>query len=434
MPKRDFSQRVRDLVLDLVWSLWAELGASGWTRRHSWHAIDLEPLIVFTTYISHLDARLRDESMDWCVSNGRFVSAVRLRNLLRESDSEQSRRFADYAATVKTHTRLPWPGDGKPWLFTPSGRSLELDLSRPALIQLRLRATVGVSARAEVLRLMLAQPERHYSASELALAAAYGKGNTADALEMLSLAGVAETQAVGNRLRYHFARPAELVALLGGVPSAFPNWSDIFRVIQVILNFSGSESSRQRLVRAADIRRTLHLLEPALARLDLPGNLPRATGVALNDDFEQWALALLREWAGSEVQGESKDDATYTVHRLATGDWVATMTEPGQPPRAIELPEWADLDREAPRSDTVIADDSIGAPRLAHALLADANRRVRVQIGEYWSAAPHDQLISRAFAEERLRPMRPGQAATFSSEFLRQWFADRKKRLKSSGV
>ena len=37
----------------------------------------------------------------------------------------------------------------------------EPDLRRPSLIQLRLRALVGVSARAEILKLMLADPERN---------------------------------------------------------------------------------------------------------------------------------------------------------------------------------------------------------------------------------------------------------------------------------
>ena len=37
------------------------------------------------------------------------------------------------------------------------------------------------------------------------------------------------------------------------------------------------------------------------------------------------------------------------------------------------------------------------------------------------------QVISREFAEELLRPMRAGQEATFTAEFLRRWYENRHK-------
>jgi hypothetical protein len=45
--------------------------------------------------------------------------------------------------------------------------------------------------------------------------------------------------------------------------------------------------------------------------------------------------------------------------------------------------------------------------------------------------APDDRLIrvmSREFAEELLRPMRAGQDATFSAEFVRRWHENRRHR------
>ena len=82
MPTLAFNAAVRDLALEIAWSLWAELGLSGWTRHHADSAVDLEPLIIATPRLGDWDARLLEESFDWCVQNSRFVSAVRLRNML----------------------------------------------------------------------------------------------------------------------------------------------------------------------------------------------------------------------------------------------------------------------------------------------------------------------------------------------------------------
>jgi len=37
-------------------------------------------------------------------------------------------------------------------------------------------------------------------------------------------------------------------------------------------------------------------------------------------------------------------------------------------------------------------------------------------------------VISRDFSEELLRPMRPGQEATFTATFVRRWFENRRQR------
>src|SRR6202011_3828440 len=98
--------------------------------------------------------------------------------------------FGQFAATVRAHTKAPWPGQGDPLtLFHPEHIGSP-DLRRPSLVQLRLRALVGVSARAEVLKLMLADPERPQPALTLAEDAAYGKGSVAQALDMLTMAGI----------------------------------------------------------------------------------------------------------------------------------------------------------------------------------------------------------------------------------------------------
>ena len=82
---------IGEAVIQFCWSVWAELGVSGWGRAHQGWAIDVEPLIIFTAAIGERDPRLRDEATDWCVRNWRLVSRVRLRNILRRSDRRDPR-------------------------------------------------------------------------------------------------------------------------------------------------------------------------------------------------------------------------------------------------------------------------------------------------------------------------------------------------------
>jgi len=421
----------------MAWSLWAELSVSGWSRRHTSSSVDVEALILFTSWLGQYDRRLRDESVDWCVSNVRLVSAVRLRNLLRRASDAVTQAFNDYSSTLKSHVRAPWPGAGEAWRITPSGKSGIADLDRPALIQLRLRAICGVSARAEILRILMATPERSWNVADLASQAAYGKDNVAAALDLLALAGLVNETRTGNSFRYGLRQYGPLKVLLGELPGRFPLWSHIFAVTEFIVSFAQAErADRSDLVRAVEAARVLREAQPSLDILGLDASVPHATGPALNYQFDAWALRVMRQWANvadpaaSEV-GEG-EEAMYTINRLTLppGAWIGVVVNPGESARPLELPEWADLYQEHPRSDTVISDDSTGAPRVAHEMMRRAEARVSRDIGDYWGGEKGlNQLVARAFAEEELWPMRPGTSMTWGERYLRAWRRDRLERM-----
>jgi len=87
------AHEVDGLALDLAWSLWSELGVDGMRRRHDWQALDLEALIIFTSYIGNSDSRLRANSIDWCIANARLASAFRLRNLAEQAGTTMREAF-----------------------------------------------------------------------------------------------------------------------------------------------------------------------------------------------------------------------------------------------------------------------------------------------------------------------------------------------------
>jgi DNA-binding transcriptional ArsR family regulator len=413
------NEEIDGLALDLAWSLWGELGVDARRRRHDWQAIDLEPLIIFTAAIGNLDSRLRANSMDWCIANARFASAFRLRNLAGHASAETRAAFGRYAATVKAHAKVPWPSLGDPLAIWTPERISEPDLKRPSLIQLRLRALVGVSARAEIIKLMLADPSRGQAASTLAEAAGYGKGSVAQALDMLTMAGIVDVQPIANRLVYRLARPAELIDVLQWLPAVFPAWSPIFRITEAITEF-GHIRSTTPLARTADVQRTFQSIEHDLQRLGIADQVPRAGGSASVTEFEHWALAFLADQCGRGETGASGQEVSYTFHHLSFGSWMATIGQGGREPSRLEPVENPD------------PNEKVGASELANAMFRDVLARVRPRIDDAQPTDSVTRVISGEFAAELLRPMRPGQEATFSAEYARRWYENRRQRFAST--
>jgi hypothetical protein len=302
MPTRSYNQTIDELALELVWSLWAELGVSGWNRRHDGVAIDVEPLIIATSHLGTRDDRLLTESLDWCVLNARFVSAVRLRNLLPTFSNTARKGFDKFAATVRKHKPVSWPGETavSALKWAPTGRSAVPDLNRPALVQLKLRALFGVSARAEILLRMLPEPTRPFGISELSMYTAFGKDNLSDALDLLALGGVVVRNVMttaGNVQVFRLAVVEGLRSLLVDVPtpSNFPFWAARFRVITHLIDFAASAPT-DRTARAATIQRLLGDLQMDLRWVASYPRLYRGVD-EVNEGFDDWSVAMLSRWA-----------------------------------------------------------------------------------------------------------------------------------------
>jgi hypothetical protein len=408
------SQEVDALALDLAWSQWAELGVDGTPRRHDWQAIDLEALILFTAHLGNADSRLRASAIDWCITHSRFASAFRLRNLAEHSSPATRASFGQFAATVRAHTKAPWPGQGDPLTLLHPGRMGSPDLRRPSLVQLRLRALVGVSARAEILKLMLADPDRSQSASALAEEAAYGKGSVAQALDMLTQAGIVQVQPDANRLLYRLSRPGELAQTLQWLPSVFPLWSPIFRIAEATTDYARSASG-PAATRTTALHNLLQRIDEDLHRLGLAEHVPRALGPASVAELEHWARDFLAEQAGHTHRASPGREVAYVIHHLSFGGWLGTMNVAGRQPRPLEAAAGH-------------LDEATGAAQLVHLMFIDV---VGKGHGHGNTSTPDEtviQVISREFAEELVRPMRAGQEATFTAEFVHRWYENRRQR------
>jgi hypothetical protein len=281
---------MRDELVALAWSLWAELGVSGWDRRHKTWFIDPEPLIVFTAWLGDEDARLRDEVTDWCIRFGSWISATRLANMVKANDVA-TEGFGELAATVGKHSVVRWRGATKPRAFKASHKSRLESFDSPSLVSLRLRALFGVGARAEIVRQLLSSPSAPQTASNLVDDAGFKKRNIAETFDTLRLGGALDSRKIQNKLSYRLRDPLAWRALLGELPDVWPRWSSLLPLLALAtdaIERLRTLPSRSAYVETNRLTRSILSLAER-ADLSLPSARNRKQGL---DAFEEWTSRI----------------------------------------------------------------------------------------------------------------------------------------------
>lgn len=294
------SRRLRELALDLAWSLWAELGVSAWERRHQEWAVELEPLIAFTAILSRDEPRLLRESIDWCVGNERYVSLRQLRHVVSNAPWSFAGEVAAFGSRIQSHTGRRWPGaqDEVVGPVPLSGKSDAPDLRRPALVQLRLRALFGVGARAEIIRVLLQHPSGR-SVRQISDRVPYTRRQVALDLEMLTASGVLRQVEVGGAAQYAPADPFALQGLVGAMPTVAPDWLGVFRVLTGLVDAFEKVGTQAMHAADTELVRHVRLMSTAVqrSRLALPDPDPRRS---YPDDLVAWAMDTFGAIAGGE--------------------------------------------------------------------------------------------------------------------------------------
>jgi hypothetical protein len=295
-------------ALGLCWGAWSELGVSGWGRTHRRWAIDPEPLLILTARLGDSDPRLRDESLDWAIHFNRYVSRVRLRNLLGRidagtDDEDLPDYWGEFAATVNARAGVQWPrATADRAAYRVTGRSRLRSLEEGSLVALRMKAMFGLAARTEILRHLLLQERGRVSAAGLASATGYAKRVVAEECQTLELAGVLAASVLGNRFYYSLARRSALTEFVGATPSICPDWIALARVVLHLVEFERSVRSLPGAAVDVEARRILREIESDLDILDLPGPAQsRGSGLAV----------AVPAWSATTLKG------------LAAGRWPA---------------------------------------------------------------------------------------------------------------
>lgn len=290
---------LRGEIRNFYGGIWSELGVSSWARTHQHWAIDPEPLIVFSPAVLASEPRLRDEATDWCVRNWRHASAVRLRNLLRHNQSEQTDTWGEFAATVNRFSgAAKWPYATTERDYTVTGRSALRPLSERSMIYLRMRSIFGLGARTEVLRYLLFSHERS-TAAMLAAQTSYAKRNVADACDSLVQAGALSSRQVGNRLYFSLADEAALAAFLGPAPRTFPDWPALLRVANALFRWSALDHGANERVLTVDTHQVFSEIHDDLKTLQLQAP-DHVSGAEFLPIWRDWSSTLMKSLASGE--------------------------------------------------------------------------------------------------------------------------------------
>lgn len=263
--KREFSER----LLDFAWSQWAQMGMLASSPRRDEWAVDPEALLLLTLEVAREDPRLFDEVLDWLLVNERWMSLQRLRNLCRDEEdralagaaigwlSRRRRRTptapdekAKPAAGIEPeplflNARLPVKrpdpaflayGFLKSWT-DPARRSASPDLRLPINFAFRMRAILGVGARAEVARVLLTVEAPDMSLQAIAASCGFTKRNVQEAASTLRAGGFASSRTLGNEQRFKMPREPWLQLLGIDRLPLHKDWPQHFHAFHVLLRW-----------------------------------------------------------------------------------------------------------------------------------------------------------------------------------------------------
>jgi hypothetical protein len=289
MSAQSFKEKIENGILDLIWSLWTELGVQGIQRKHSSMAIDPEALIAFTGALGNLDPRLRDEATDWCIENYKYISGSRLKTIINEDYAD----FSDTGrliATVNEYSQARLPGATTPHQFKSRKRGQTITIKRPSLILFRLRCLVGTGARSGIIFHLLSTPGAEYSAADLADRTKFTKRRVADTLHDLNESGLVFCRRQRNQLLYSLDLVQQMQDLAGDLPSLWPLWTDIFPWLLAIWTISRNcESNVSSLTAYTAIRKLTENHPLALSETLLSPPPLDKKGIDFWPAFLEWA-------------------------------------------------------------------------------------------------------------------------------------------------
>lgn len=325
MPTSGCPAGYSEYVLGLVWSLWTELGLSGWTRDHSHWVIDPEELLIFTAWLGDRDARLREECIDWCILFGDYLSNDRLKNLLSDADPETKRSFGEISATVRARKgpKLPSPTKARRG-FLPSRKSTRPEIVRPAHLVLRMRKILGVGAKAEIVTRMILEPRRRFSINDLVSeGVAFARVTVAQALDDLAESGLVTVDRSRRDSQFQLLRSPLILEGLGAATGWRPPWRAVFALLKLGYQLLEHREASDPRVAELDGVELCKEIEAAVRELGVQIASGRDDDLDIGTPFSA-GIGLLAGGGKGLVAGLLAGDSAWEPsRRAAIGRWLA---------------------------------------------------------------------------------------------------------------
>ncbi|MEW6338720.1 MAG: hypothetical protein AB1625_15150 [Acidobacteriota bacterium] len=252
-----FSKEFDSALMDYFWAQWAELGVSGFQHRQEHRAQDPEALLLATLEWCRADTRLFVEVADWLALNAGLLSLQRVKNLLAaDPDVPRAAVVHVLAALGESVPGFRWSlsvhpsSRRKPEVAQANGRvrpkPLVIELSAPVTafnslrlskksrqpvpsgpiaFAFRMRAVLGVTARAEATRVLLLHSNPELDTAAVAQAIAFAKRNVAEALEPMVSVGLVRRRTSGRVSTWSIDR-SRWFTFLGVACDQVPTWVD----------------------------------------------------------------------------------------------------------------------------------------------------------------------------------------------------------------
>jgi hypothetical protein len=227
------SAEIADLAaaaaVDACWAQWAALGApvASPGRRLPSSLVDIEALLVLSAHAATAERRLLDLVAWWARVGSVFTSVQRFRSVADAFPASAAERAFVFAALAQDAGDRRWSRHVKPDAERPTVREKGVDeprLAEPSTLWLRLRAGLGVGAKADTLAYLLGTHGAWASVRDIARATGYSTVAIRTATSEMELAGFIRES--GDRPVRYAARTESWAALLPlpGAPPVAPRW------------------------------------------------------------------------------------------------------------------------------------------------------------------------------------------------------------------
>ena len=235
----EIGRRARSAAVDAAWRQWTALGASGGAPGAGETTVDPEVLVLASVQLVEHERRLGDFLLWWAGVGATLLSVQRTRSMLAAMPQGAADALAPFAASAVEAGDRRWKGlAGSDGLDARSGKgAAEARLTDPTALVLRLRAAFGVSAKADVVAVLLGL-ERAATVRDVAEATGYTTVAVRGALGEVARAGFAE--ATGETpATYRAIRREAWAGLLGGGPPAWGFWAERYAALLDVAAWGG---------------------------------------------------------------------------------------------------------------------------------------------------------------------------------------------------
>jgi len=315
MPISALNEHLEDTLDRFAWEEWAQMGILATAGPPRTWVQDPEALLLFTFEVARRDPRLFDETLDWLITNEQLMNLRRLRSLAVDPEDRslaeaviawlgRQRPKARFAANPRTapsaraeplffqeHFPVLHPDETfaeHGWLrpaFSGTRRSMPPTVDAPINLSFRLRLLFGLSARAELARLLLTMEERGVTSTTLARNAGYTKRNVHEALTALEQAGVVSAFGTGYELRYRIDH--ERWSAFLEIPESIEHvdWIPILLSLRRTLRWSRAalRSQNSDYLIASSARDLIEQIRPDLSATGIKIPSQRRASTALDD-------------------------------------------------------------------------------------------------------------------------------------------------------